>query len=155
MNIADINFDKVILIILASWVFYRVILSISKHSVRKIKATKQMKVWLLKGEKINREATGYPVDWEKRRYWVAKQAHGKCEICGILLVTHFPPFWKFFNDDYFMHLRLNGHIHHKIPLSQNGDHSFENLALLCIECHKSAHPENKSLGRWPFGNLRD
>lgn len=34
-------------------------------------------------------------------------------------------------------------IHHIVPIKEGGDNSFDNLTLLCIECHKTEHQSKK------------
>jgi hypothetical protein len=37
----------------------------------------------------------------------------------------------------------NLHIHHIIPIKEGGDNTFDNLTLLCAECHKIEHQSKK------------
>lgn len=61
----------------------------------------------------------YPPDWKRRVSRKNNTKTSKCEKCGI-------------------HGRLF-HVHHKIPISQGGNHKNTNLALLCERCHKDQH----------------
>ena len=64
--------------------------------------------------------TQYPEDWNIIRRNVYKRAGYHCEKCGetgrVL------------------------HAHHKIPLSQGGNNSMDNLMALCESCHMDEHP---------------
>jgi hypothetical protein len=53
--------------------------------------------------------------------YIVNQYESKCVQCGAFLLK-------------------NKHIHHKIPISKGGDHSFDNLELLCEQCHLEKHP---------------
>ncbi|MDR2824840.1 MAG: HNH endonuclease [Prevotellaceae bacterium] len=59
--------------------------------------------------------------------FVLRRANGYCERCG-----KYAPFLT--NDG-----RPYLEVHHKIPLSQNGEDTIENTTALCPNCHKHAH----------------
>ena len=65
---------------------------------------------------------GYPPDWDERRGKVKSRDGRSCSKCG------WPKGYK--------RLARNLHVHHKVPLSQNGNNSFCNLVTLCHVCHK-------------------
>jgi len=61
-----------------------------------------------------------PPDWFWRKEQVFKRAQEKCESCGRKMYGSRVPF----------------HVHHRIPKSEpQGNHSLENLMLLCEICH--------------------
>ena len=42
-------------------------------------------------------------------------------------------------------------LHHTIPVSEGGDHSRDNVVLLCDTCHRQAHnykPREPGVARW-------
>lgn len=47
----------------------------------------------------------------------------------------------------------NIHIHHKVPISKGGDHTLDNLALICEKCHSAKEGEGHKLVRKDY-NLR-
>lgn len=89
-------------------------------------------------EPLLRHWPGYPPDWERRRMLVFERAMGRCEWCGL-------PAGR-------VGLRANGwrviraHVHHVVPIAAGGAHAPANLALLCRDCHRAAHPRNRRLG---------
>jgi len=89
---------------------------------------KQYQEWLEKGEKLHRYDKGYPIDWDYRAREVYQRGGGRCSICGMPLI-----FGK------------GSHIHHIKPISLGGDHSLENLTLLCKKCHIKKHPRLEKL----------
>ena len=72
-------------------------------------------------EDHNLKYPGYPPDWEERREKVKKRDGRCCTKCG------WPKGYK--------RLARNLHVHHKVPLSNNGNNSLSNLATLCHICH--------------------
>ena len=61
-----------------------------------------------------------PPDWEWRRQQIIKITGGKCQACNRRRSGSVVPF----------------HVHHKIPKSKkDGNHSLDNLQLLCEICH--------------------
>ncbi|HEY4000622.1 MAG TPA: HNH endonuclease signature motif containing protein [Candidatus Xenobia bacterium] len=52
---------------------------------------------------------------------VYHRAQGRCESCGE---------------------RCGLQVHHIIPISEGGDHSLENLRLLCRSCHDATHHDD-------------
>ena len=114
-------------------------------------------VWLTRQEPKYRLYRGYPPDWEWRKLVLLKQQNYKCSRCN--------------NDIYRVRQSVRNrekaietksgkaallpkglHLHHITPLSQGGDHSFANLALLCPRCHSFEHPDNARLA--PFRTRR-
>jgi len=100
------------------------------------------KKWLEEIEPKERHSPGYPYDWEWRRAHVYRMAEGKCENCGsqigkleIVIIYSFRP--------YYIERLIGAHVHHKVKISEGGDHSFSNLELLCSDCHAEKHPEKK------------
>jgi predicted HNH restriction endonuclease len=61
-------------------------------------------------------------------YEILKRANGKCENC-----KKSSPFLK--DKDNTPYLE----VHHKIPLSENGEDTIENAIALCPNCHRHAH----------------
>ena len=57
-----------------------------------------------------------PIDWQWRRQIVISRDKSACQRCGFLVKT-------------------KAHIHHIHPRQEEGNHSFENLILLCEDCH--------------------
>lgn len=74
-------------------------------------------------EKQNRENPNAentdPIDWKIRKRIVHTRDKSSCRRCGVNLPLEHP----------------QTHIHHIIPRSQYGDHSINNLILLCSDCH--------------------
>ena len=96
-------------------------------------------VWSYVVEPFLRHWPGYPPDWERRRAFVFERAAGRCEACGL-------PAGRFGLHDGAW--RVTGaHVHHVIPIASGGRHHFANLRLLCVLCHRAAHPGNSELGR--------
>lgn len=77
--------------------------------------------WLEETEPKNRNFEGYPPDWGFRKYVIRNRFNNKCSDCQV-------------------YMRKGFHIHHKIPVSKGGDHSLDNLELLCESCHIKKHP---------------
>jgi len=79
-----------------------------------------------------------PPDRERRRMRVFERASGRCETCGLPAGS----------------IRLRGsswrvagaHVHHLIPIAVRSQHSLRNLRLLCVACHRAAHPDNPRIG---------
>jgi len=65
---------------------------------------------------------GLPKDWEWRKLWVFNQAGGKCKHCNRQVPPGVDP-------------------HHQVTRGEGGDHSLQNLILLCLRCHREQHPE--------------
>lgn len=105
-----------------------------------------------------RSAPGYPPDWEIRRALVFMREERKCGECSrycepsmvdVLSDLH-NRLWSedpALLEDQALRARhvSGGHVHHKLPISRGGDHSFENLMLLCERCHSRQHPSNPVL----------
>ena len=95
-----------------------------------------------------RSYPGYPPDWEIRRMEVFFLEDGECELCGRAAGHSAVPGthrWHRINpsllsprDRWVSH----AHLHHWRPVSQGGDHSLENLELLCGSCHMLKHSKN-------------
>jgi len=70
----------------------------------------------------------YPPDWEERTQKI-KEKRETCEVC-------------------------NGsgrlHVHHKIKVSSGGDHTENNLVLMCENCHGEIHHEDFSGKKFVF-----
>ena len=77
-----------------------------------------------------RNNSGYPPDWEWRRYVVLRRDSKTCTRCNT----------------------VSGelHVHHCLPISEGGLHGLENLITLCRACHSLEHPSNKLLRRGRF-----
>jgi hypothetical protein len=75
---------------------------------------------------------GYPPDWQDRRRKVLHRDNYRCRNCGDKFVPE--------NDVYL-------DIDHKIPKSDGGSHSLDNLQSLCRQCHAAKHPNNRKLSR--------
>lgn len=103
---------------------------------RRIKDVIAHKEWLNNEEQLLRiTEKGYPTDWERRRWEVFIRAKGRCAYCGNETGKSLGEY-----------LILRGaHVHHMKAISQGGDHSIDNLELLCDECHIEKHPESKIL----------
>ena len=105
-----------------------------------------------------RSAPGYPPDWEIRRALVFAREERKCEECSRYCERSLVDFrsqmfgglWSedpALLEDQALRARhvSGGHVHHKLPISRGGDHSFDNLMLLCERCHSRQHPSNPVL----------
>lgn len=57
---------------------------------------------------------------------VLSRSNGCCEVSGIRIAYYVGGRWK---------MRPNGGIHHKVPLSQGGTNSVENLMALDVHVH--------------------
>ena len=102
-------------------------------------ASKARKEWLEKYEHLNRFSDGYPVDWQWRRLEVYRRAGSKCQFCDNSIGKIERYFvWQICR---VVEKLVGAHVHHKIKISNGGNHSLENLELLCEECHKNMHPE--------------
>ena len=64
------------------------------------------------------------------RRFIVERAKGRCEKCGVLV-------------------GMSGHVHHRASIGMDCDtyHDVENLALLCLSCHRQTH-------RMAFKSLR-
>ena len=80
-------------------------------------STKQRSDKLVILERIYDFWLTYPPDWESRAR-LFRSASRRCDKCGS---------------------RWNLHVHHKIPISRGGDHTYGNLYCLCEKCHSKAH----------------
>ena len=129
-------------ILLASGAFY--LLASGAWVFKKIEERKRAKkreeeYWSI-NEPQYRNHKSYPPDWQIRRAFVFYRENGICEKCkretGYINVSK-ENFWL--NPD----VRIRGfHVHHKNHLSSGGNHAFDNLQLLCEECHEREHPNN-------------
>ena len=97
-----------------------------------------------------RKYAGYPPDWERRRALVFLRDGGKCQgeehrggTCGRLLCEA-NQIWNF---KYGVRLLVEAHVDHITPTSAGGDHSLENLQLLCPKCHALKH------GDWELATM--
>jgi 5-methylcytosine-specific restriction endonuclease McrA len=63
-----------------------------------------------------------PKDWQWRKLYVHTKARGRCAECRSRVPKNVDP-------------------HHKITRGEGGDHSLDNLVLLCLKCHREQHPE--------------
>lgn len=97
--------------------------------IPKIEVIIKHKKWLKREEPMLRHVEGYPEDWDKRRKEVFIRAKGICGVCGRKIGR--------LRESTFL---VHAHVHHIKPISQGGDHSFENLMLLCEGCHITQHP---------------
>ena len=70
----------------------------------------------------------YPPDWEERTQKI-KEKRNTCEVCKET--------WKL-------------HVHHKIKLSNGGNHTENNLVLLCESCHGEIHHKDFSDEEFEF-----
>ncbi|MGK2230634.1 MAG: hypothetical protein ACI9QA_000793 [Methanobacteriota archaeon] len=75
---------------------------------------------------------GYPPDWNSRKTKVKRRDNYRCQECGDKCLSE--------ND-----VRL--HVHHTVPKSDGGSHTFDNLQTLCVQCHSAKHPDNWKLAR--------
>lgn len=71
---------------------------------------------------------GYPPDWEERGDEIRSERE-ECEACG--------ESW-------------NLHVHHRIGIRNGGNHTSENLVLLCEECHGEIHHQDFSGKEFEF-----
>jgi 5-methylcytosine-specific restriction endonuclease McrA len=139
---------SVIAILLLIWLAYAVFVIVTGtiRDLPKIKHKKYAKnKWTKEIEPKNRKDVNYPEDWERRRAIVFQRANGKCEICGTecgRLLCDANDIWL---EDLDKKLVTGGHVHHIVPVTAGGDHSINNLRLLCLRCHYEQHPGNKSL----------
>ena len=97
-----------------------------------------------------RKHAGYPPDWERRRSLVFLRDRGKCQskehrggTCGRLLCEA-NQIWNF---KYGVRLLVEAHVDHITSISNGGDHSLENLQLLCPSCHALKH------GDWQLATM--
>lgn len=74
--------------------------------------------------RTNSSKYNYGDNWTQVSHQVKKRDNYACQKCG----RQFPA-----NSTWL-------HVHHKIPLSQGGDSSPENLITLCRDCHAEEHP---------------
>jgi 5-methylcytosine-specific restriction endonuclease McrA len=70
--------------------------------------------------------------------YVFERASGRCENCGLPAgqVKLGDSGWRV----------AGAHVHHIIPIAARGRHQLTNLRLLCVSCHRAAHPDNPRLG---------
>lgn len=94
--------------------------------------------WEYAMEPLLRYWPGYPPDWERRRMMVFERAFGRCQRCGVPAgrIQWCEDRWRV----------TGGHVHHVIAIAAGGRHHLHNLQLLCVSCHRQAHPENAELG---------
>lgn len=78
---------------------------------------------------------GLPRDWQWRKLLVHRLASGRCSHCGRQVPPTTDP-------------------HHVIFRGHGGDHSLENLKLLCWRCHKEQHPE-RAKGKRSIQDIED
>jgi 5-methylcytosine-specific restriction endonuclease McrA len=104
--------------------------------------------WRTKTEAQFRKFNGYPPDWERRRVLVFLHDNGKRQssrhrggTCGRILCEP-NQIWNF---KYDVKLLVDAHVDHIKPIYSGGDHSLENLQLLCAICHSHKHPNNSKL----------
>lgn len=69
-------------------------------------------------------------DWQKRKRALLDYYDHGCGRCGAPLGPKEP---------------FECHLHHIIPLSENGSNHLSNLVPICEYCHALMHPENQSL----------
>jgi len=88
---------------------------------------------------------GYPRDWQARRQYIFNKEK-TCSNCGMPLpsiLTYGGGIWEsilfkeYSGSINYGLLVLGGHVHHRIPISNGGDHNLNNLVLLCEDCHTS------------------
>jgi len=90
----------------------------SIKKLRKVKLPIQEEV-----RKIYAQYWELPPDWQWRRQRIIERYKGECQNCGSYIG------------------KRGAHVHHKIPKAKtNGNHSLDNLTLLCGDCH-SKQPE--------------
>lgn len=75
-----------------------------------------------------------PPDWYTRSQ-IMRSGHTRCSNCGRKGTRNFPL-----------------HVHHKIPISKGGNHSFVNLEVLCFKCHEKEHKYSFNSGKQKEGN---
>lgn len=68
--------------------------------------------------------SGYPDDWDQRRKKTYRRDGYECQRCGA-------------KGGHMGDTEL--HAHHKLPKSQGGSHSLDNLETICKECHELEH----------------
>jgi len=90
-----------------------------------IKRKQKYRKWIKEEWKF-RDTKGYPEDWSYRRELIIRKFKSKCISCD-------------------ERIENNIHIHHIVPISKGGDHSLDNLELLCEKCHCEKHPKLKTL----------
>ncbi len=72
-------------------------------------------------QSIKKRDAKYSEKWFLIREEVMKRDKNTCVLCG-------------------KKVKYDGHVHHKTSISKGGDHSLENLELLCSFCHTKKHP---------------
>lgn len=105
------------------------------------KFQRSLQEWLQTEEPKYRNSKGYPKDWQRRRALVYSRDNGICQECGADCGSQDCTKYEIFNyesDEILVH---NAHVHHKIPITNGGDHSLSNLEYLCRECHQKKHPD--------------
>lgn len=68
---------------------------------------------------------------------IFERASGRCEQCGL------PAGSIALRDEGWRVARA--HVHHVLPIAAGGKHGLDNLRLLCVACHRAAHPGNATL----------
>lgn len=71
----------------------------------------------------------YPPDWEWRKREVKRRDKYTCQASENVGL---PTCGRNYKEEEL-------HVHHIIPISKGGDHSFENLITLCSDCHDKLH----------------
>lgn len=155
MELLVLIFDiaGVLLFLWIAFIAISTVLSVVSRNVRYIVAKKRNKrdalkrkeKWWKIEEPLYRESEGYPEDWEIRRAQVCIRENGICEICGGWCGDLTVPDEYIWLGLYYGKIVRGAHVHHKIPISKGGNHSLENLQLLCEDCHEKLHPGNKGL----------
>ena len=83
--------------------------------------------------------------WKNTRKLYALSKHCICERCGV------PIYMSGINDYLPKDKRIKGIVHHKIHLDSTNymkeeiAYSFDNLELLCIDCHNNEHMSKELL----------
>lgn len=68
---------------------------------------------------ITKEGNHYPENWDEIRKVVYRRDDHTCRRCG--------------ETDTVLHA------HHRVPISEGGDHKLRNLETLCKNCHENIH----------------
>lgn len=109
----------------------------------------ELQNWYDFSEKKNRNLTKndkrsiYPEDWKIRRKYIEMRDGKGCYLCSD---TRNNDRYYFLRPGDKRHMYRKGldfswnmQLHHIQPLSKGGDHSLQNLALLCNLCHEDQH----------------